>query len=57
MEKIQAMEMLWEDLNASSIAVESPDWHSDILTKRGKSLEEGNAKFLSLVELKTLKNT
>lgn len=56
-EKVQAMEMLWEDINASSVAIESPDWHNDVLTKRSKSLEEGNAKFLSLAELKALKNT
>jgi len=56
-EKIQAMEALWESLNYSSQHIESPDWHKGVLEQRRKFLEKGEAKFISLKELKALKNT
>ncbi|TBR38463.1 hypothetical protein CBF23_012260 [Marinomonas agarivorans] len=55
-EKVQAMEMLWEELNAASTPITSPDWHQDILAERGQLLEAGKVKTLSLAELKALKN-
>ena len=30
-EKLQAMEVLWEDLSRTETEVESPSWHQDVL--------------------------
>jgi hypothetical protein len=44
-EKLAAMESLWEDISRAPDAVESPDWHNQILDRRRKRVAEGKAKF------------
>lgn len=41
-EKIQVMEALWEDLSKNSDEFVSPSWHGEILSRRNKTLSEGN---------------
>ncbi len=40
-EKLQAMEMLWEDLSRREEDVPSPDWHGAVLLEREAALERG----------------
>lgn len=41
-EKLEAMEVLWEDLAQS---VESPDWHKETLEERHQKASTGKAHF------------
>ena len=45
-EKLEAMELLWEDLARTPEAVESPAWHKDILDERRQRLAEGKSRFI-----------
>ena len=45
-QKLEAMELLWEDLAGSPEALESPDWHREILDERRKRVVDGTARFL-----------
>ncbi len=45
-EKMQAMELLWDDLCHSSDAIKSPLWHKDILLDREQALNEHNDEFI-----------
>ena len=40
-EKLQAMEMLWEDLSRREEDVPSPDWYGTVLLEREAALERG----------------
>lgn len=51
-ERLQAMEALWDALIDEEIEIESPEWHGDILEQRKRKIEKGNAGFLSLEELR-----
>jgi hypothetical protein len=44
-EKLAAMEALWEDLSRSSEAIESPEWHKEILDARRQRVADGTAQF------------
>jgi hypothetical protein len=41
-EKIQAMEMLWDDLCVDPSRIPSPEWHEEVLKER----EETNIKYI-----------
>ena len=56
-ERLQAMEILWDSLIHEEDEMTSPNWHESILEKRKKRIENGNAKFLILDQLKNLKNS
>ncbi len=45
-EKMQAMELLWDDLCHSSESIESPSWHKNILDEREQALIGGDDKFI-----------
>ncbi|MCY2977087.1 MAG: addiction module protein [Planctomycetota bacterium] len=36
-EKLDAMNILWQDLTANPAGVRSPDWHGDVLAERIKN--------------------
>jgi hypothetical protein len=44
-EKLQLMEALWADLSRNSDAIESPEWHREILEERERRIETGEARF------------
>jgi hypothetical protein len=44
-EKLAAMEALWEDLSRSPEAIDSPQWHKDILDQHIQRIAEGTARF------------
>jgi len=47
------MEEIWNTLRKENIEIESSEWHGEILTDRRKKIEEGNANYISIDELKT----
>jgi len=52
-QKFMAMEELWEDIskNVSSDKF-TPQWHLDILNEREKKVQNGEAKFQSIEDVK-----
>ena len=51
-ERLRAMEQLWEALCRSDDEVPSPSWHGDILADRKRRAERGEARFLTLEQLR-----
>ena len=51
-EKLQAMELLWDDICRNVPDLAPPAWHGDILAKREKKVKEGKEKFLDWKEAK-----
>ena len=51
-ERLQAMEAPWEAVCHEEKEPESPAWHEEVLANRKRVLESGEAKFLSLDEVK-----
>ena len=45
-EKIQAMEMLWDDLCHEVDEPLSPTWHKDVLRDRARSVAAGTDEFI-----------
>ncbi len=53
LERLQTMEALWDALCHEREEIDSPDWHAEILKTRKKTIENDNAEFVSLEELKS----
>jgi putative addiction module component (TIGR02574 family) len=53
LERLQTMEALWDSLTREPSGIKSPDWHEEILSDRKEKIENGNAIFISLEELKS----
>ena len=51
-ERLEAMELLWDALCHEEEEVQSPVWHELILKKRKERIESGEAKFYTLDQLK-----
>ena len=51
-ERLQAIEALWDSLLDEEAEVESPEWHRDILEERKRKIETGEAEFISLERLR-----
>jgi len=51
-ERLQAMEALWESLIDEESEVESPEWHREVLEERKKRIETGEAEFISIDKLR-----
>jgi hypothetical protein len=51
-EKLQAMEILWESLARNSQSVPLPAWHGEVLAARQRQIEQGQAEFHSLDEVR-----
>ena len=45
-EKLQAMEILWDDICRNVEKQESPAWHETILQAREEKLRQGKDKFI-----------
>lgn len=52
-EKLQIMEILWEDLSRNTDLIESPDWHRDVLDDRERRIATGEARFLDWEQAKS----
>ena len=51
-QRIQAMEALWDSLLNDDSDLQSPHWHQEILEARKKQIDSGEAKFISIEKLK-----
>ncbi len=51
-ERLQAMEELWDALCHDDQEIESPTWHEEILEERRKRIKNGKAEFISIKDLK-----
>ena len=52
-EKLEILEVLWEDLARSAQTVESPDWHKKTLEDRDQRVAQGKARFTDWETAKT----
>jgi len=52
-ERLQAIEQLWDALCRQGGDLDSPAWHRDVLTHRRARAERGEAKFLTLDQLRS----
>jgi hypothetical protein len=52
-ERLKAMDQLWDSLTRDIDEIPSPDWHQDILADRKARAQRGEAKFLTLAELRS----
>jgi putative addiction module component (TIGR02574 family) len=52
-ERLQAMEAIWDSLIHDNSEIESPEWHQDVLESRKKKIEDGLAEFRSIEELRS----
>ena len=53
-ERIQAMEMLWDSLCGEGAELASPDCHEGVLEERRRSQDTGEATFMTLQEIKRM---
>jgi putative addiction module component (TIGR02574 family) len=51
-ERLQVMEQLWDALAREAGDVASPEWHREVLADRKARAERGEAKFLTLAQLR-----
>ena len=51
-EKLQAIEILWDDLSRNPEDIPSPSWHGDVLAERQLQIDEGKAKFIPFDEFR-----
>jgi hypothetical protein len=52
-ERLQAMDQLWDSLTLHGNEIPSPEWHQDVLADRKERALSGEAKFLTLAELRS----
>ena len=52
-ERLQAMDQLWDSLTRDGDEIGSPDWHQDVLADRKARAQRGEAKFLTLDQLRS----
>ena len=52
-ERLKVMDQLWDSLNRNDSEIPSPDWHKDVLADRKARAERGEAKFLTLTQLRS----
>ncbi|OGS80354.1 MAG: hypothetical protein A2Z94_05240 [Gallionellales bacterium GWA2_55_18] len=46
-EKLQMMEVLWDDLARDSVTLPSPEWHAQALKDAERAIAENQAHFVS----------
>jgi hypothetical protein len=51
-DKLQAMEMLWDNLCRTVQDIESPPWHEHLLQKREEQLRQGKDSFVDWEQAK-----
>ncbi len=51
-DRLQAMEALWDSILYDNKKIDTPKWHEDIIAERKRIIANGSAKFISIAELK-----
>ena len=52
-ERIEVMEQIWDSLRDEDQEISSPAWHGKVLEERRKKIEEAEATFMTLDQLKS----
>ena len=52
-ERLQAMDQIWDSLVRDSDEIPSRDWHQNVLADRKARVQRGQAKFLTLDQLRS----
>jgi putative addiction module component (TIGR02574 family) len=52
-ERLRAIDQLWDSLARDVDDIPSPDWHQDVLVDRKARAQRGEAKFLTLDQLRS----
>jgi putative addiction module component (TIGR02574 family) len=52
-ERLQTIEQIWDSLYRQAESIPSPDWHGEVLADRKVRAERGDAKFLTLDQLRS----
>lgn len=52
-ERFQAMEQLWSAICRDAPDMPSPGWHQEILEEREARVKRGEARFLTLAQLRS----
>ena len=45
-EKIQTMEIIWDDLCKKAGSISSPSWHKNVLNEREERIKKGEDEFI-----------
>ena len=53
LERLQAMEALWDSFNHDTHENNAPSWHGEVLASRSEKIRNNTAQFLSLSEFKS----
>jgi hypothetical protein len=56
-ERLQAMEALWDALLRESEEVKTPDWHYHVIEERKKRITDGTAEYITLQKIKARHNS
>ena len=51
--RLRLLDQLWNSLTCHGDEIASPDWHQKVLTDRKARVQRGEAKFLTLDELRS----
>lgn len=51
-ERLQAMEAIWDTLLPEEAEIPSPGWHEDVLEARRRLIDSGEAEFIPLSDVK-----
>ena len=53
LDKLRALERIWDDLQQKPEDIPSPSWHGDVLQAREGRVKEGSSQFLDWSEAKS----
>lgn len=53
-EKLEVIDLIWEDLSKDPADVPSPEWHGDALRRTEEALATGTDRFIDWEEAKKL---
>jgi len=51
-ERLKAIEQLWDSVRQAPGEIPAPEWHGQVLAERKARAERGDAKFLTLAQLR-----
>jgi hypothetical protein len=57
LERLQTMELIWDSLRHDLEEAPSPDWHEAVLASHLATIKSGEAKFLTVAQLKQRRQT
>ncbi|WP_130538162.1 addiction module protein [Thiomicrorhabdus indica] len=52
-ERLQIMEAVWDSLTHEKSDISPPKWHEEVLSQRKEMIENGEATFTSIEELRS----